>query len=249
MKGKNERKVADYKLFTLDDVRQLLEDRAKRADVLADGYPPAKADQRHKPTTPLKPVITPNPVGTREKKSASVLDILGFNPCEQQPVHFVRSRENIPQKWRKYYDQLIDMRDQLERRVSCLAKATLEQGDVGEGGGGLNMLGQHTADGAAQQVDLELALTFVATEQELLNEVNDALVRLTDGSYGVCQQTGRPIEPKRLAVLPFARFSLKGQEEYERALQARSKKQRQVTIFAESEEKVDLLSEEEVEEK
>lgn len=250
MKGKNERKVADCKPFTLDDVRQLLEDRAKRGDTSADGGLPAEKTWEHKPTTPLRPVATPNPVvGPREKKSASVLDILGFNPCEPQSAQTTHNRENIPQKWKKYYDQLVDMREQLERHVSFLTKDTLEQSVVGDGGGGLNMLGQHTADGAAQEVDLELALTFVATEQDLLNEVNDALGRIANGTYGVCQQTGQAIETKRLAVLPFARFSLRGQKEYELARQAQTKKQRQVTIFADSDDKTDLLAEEEVEEK
>ncbi|MDR0727450.1 MAG: hypothetical protein LBF26_00955 [Puniceicoccales bacterium] len=249
MNDRNERKIADCKPFTFDDVRQVLEDRAKRADLPADGTPPTERTRRHTPTTTLKPVATQNQTATREKKSASVLDILGFNPCEHQSAPTAHNHENIPQKWKKYYDQLVDMRDQLEQRVSCLAKATLEQGAIGEGGGGLNMLGQHTADGAAQQVDLELALTFVATEQDLLNEVNDALARIADGTYGICQQTGQAIEAKRLAVLPFARFSLKGQEEYERAKQMQSKKQRQVTIFVDSDEKDDLLPEEEVDEK
>jgi RNA polymerase-binding transcription factor DksA len=250
MKGKNERKVADCKPFTLDDVRQLLEERAKRPEAPVDVVLPVEKPRGHRPTTPLKPVATQNPVvGPKEKKSASVLDILGFNPCEPPSARAARDRENVPQKWRKYYDQLVDMQDQLERRVSFLTKDTLEQGDVSDGGGGLNMLGQHTADGAAQQVDLELALTFVATEQDLLKEVNDALTRIADGTYGMCQQTGQAIEAKRLAVLPFARFSLQGQEEYERARQAQAKKQRQVIIFADSDEKTDLLAEEEVEEK
>ncbi|MDR2677253.1 MAG: hypothetical protein LBB26_01650 [Puniceicoccales bacterium] len=248
MKGKNEGKIADCKPFTLDDVRQLLEERAKRAETSVERTLPPEKIWSHKPTTPLKPVATVSPAGTREKKSASVLDILGFNPCEPQSVQPGHDHVNVPQKWKKYYDQLIDMREQLEERVSFLTKDTLEQGAAGDGGG-LNMLGQHTADGAAKQVDLELALTFVATEQDLLNEVSDALARIAAGTYGVCQQTGQAIEAKRLAVLPFARFSLRGQEEYERARQAQIKKQRQVTIFVDSDEKTDLLAQEEVEEK
>lgn len=249
MKGKDDRKHADCKPFTLDDVRQLLMDRERHTGVRVSAGPPFAKAQNSKQIISPASVTPARSFGAKEKKSASVLDILGFNPYEQQSTLAAYGYENIPQKWKKYYDQLIDMREQLERRVSFLAKDTLEQSAVGEGGGGLNMLGQHMADGAAQQVDLELALTFVATEKDLLNEVNDALARIRDGTYGICQQTGQTIEPKRLAVLPFARFSLQGQQEYERAKLVQSKKQRQGAIFVDSGEGEDLLPEDEIEEK
>ncbi|MDR1456803.1 MAG: hypothetical protein LBI34_01970 [Puniceicoccales bacterium] len=248
MKGKNEKKVADCKPFTIDDIRQLLEDRAKCVNVAACSTSPTKEVRHHKPTTPLKPITTINSVGTKEKKSASVLDILGFNPCEQQPAPTIYNRDDVSQKWKKHFDQLIEMRNQLEERVSFLAKDALGQGVIGDGSGCLSMPGKYTADGAARQVDLELALTFVATEQDLLKEVDAALVRIMDGTYGVCQLTGQAIEAKRLAVLPFARFALKGQEEHERARQAQSRKQRQTPIFTDGDEKTDLIHDEDVEE-
>src|SRR5438270_12395933 len=52
------------------------------------------------------------------------------------------------------------------------------------------------------QEDLEFAL--VQMKSETLNKVNDALVRLEQGSYGNCFDCGEEIAEKRLRALPFA---------------------------------------------
>ena len=39
---------------------------------------------------------------------------------------------------------------------------------------------------------------------------------MKDGTYGVCEVTGEPIDKERLTAVPFARFSLEGQKEFER---------------------------------
>src|SRR5256885_2960041 len=43
-------------------------------------------------------------------------------------------------------------------------------------------------------------------EKALLREVEDALRRVQDGTYGVCQECQEPISPKRLQALPLAKF-------------------------------------------
>jgi RNA polymerase-binding transcription factor DksA len=56
---------------------------------------------------------------------------------------------------------------------------------------------------------------MVASEQEALEEIEDAIDRIFDGSFGVCQETKKPIKKARLKVVPFTRFSLEGQTQYE----------------------------------
>ena len=56
---------------------------------------------------------------------------------------------------------------------------------------------------------------LVASEQEALEEVEDAIDRIFDGSYGICQETKKPIKKTRLKVVPFTRFSLEGQNQFE----------------------------------
>ena len=60
-----------------------------------------------------------------------------------------------------------------------------------------------------------VALSMVASEQEALEEIEDAIDRIFDGTFGVCQETGKPIKKTRLKVVPFTRFSLEGQNLFE----------------------------------
>ncbi len=58
-------------------------------------------------------------------------------------------------------------------------------------------------------------MTATATQTRLF-EVLEAIRRIQRGRYGICEVTGQPIEPERLRVIPWARYSLKGQEELEK---------------------------------
>jgi RNA polymerase-binding transcription factor DksA len=63
------------------------------------------------------------------------------------------------------------------------------------------------ADSATDEFDHELALSRLSTEQDALYEVEDALRRIADGTYGRCVETGKPIPPGRLRAIPWTRFS------------------------------------------
>ena len=49
-----------------------------------------------------------------------------------------------------------------------------------------------------------------------IKEIDEALSRLEGGHYGTCEETGEPIEEKRLLALPWTRLSLEGAETRER---------------------------------
>lgn len=49
-------------------------------------------------------------------------------------------------------------------------------------------------------------------EKSLLREVEEALARVKEGSYGVCQECEEAISPKRLQALPWAKFCVRCQE-------------------------------------
>jgi RNA polymerase-binding transcription factor DksA len=73
----------------------------------------------------------------------------------------------------------------------------------------------HMADAATDSFDRDLILGLVSHEQEALYEVDAALKRIEDGSYGVCELTGRPIPWERLKAIPWARFSIEAEAELE----------------------------------
>jgi len=65
----------------------------------------------------------------------------------------------------------------------------------------------HLGDAATDTFDRDLTLSLASFEQEKLYEIEAALKRIDDGSYGICELTGQPIPQRRLEAVPWARFS------------------------------------------
>jgi DnaK suppressor protein len=64
----------------------------------------------------------------------------------------------------------------------------------------------------------ELAISILDRESALLRDVQDALGRVADGSYGTCLHCDEEIEPKRLDAVPWAKCCLRCQETADRHL-------------------------------
>ncbi len=64
----------------------------------------------------------------------------------------------------------------------------------------------------AEDIDYSLLQLYV----ERLRNIEEALRRLEEGTYGYCEECGKPIGLKRLKVLPFTRYCVKCQERLEK---------------------------------
>ena len=73
------------------------------------------------------------------------------------------------------------------------------------------------ADRATLESDRALELRTRDRGRKLINKIDDALARITDGSYGYCEKTGNPISLKRLEARPIATMTIEAQEDHERA--------------------------------
>lgn len=81
---------------------------------------------------------------------------------------------------------------------------------------GVTSGGMHLGDASSSSTEREFALTLVCMEHNALQEVHDAIKRIGNGCYGVCEITGQNIPIERLEVRPYARYTVKAQEEVER---------------------------------
>lgn len=109
----------------------------------------------------------------------------------------------IPMKWVWHYGILQSLRDRLSRdRDVQLAEATnpvvLDTNDL--------------ADCATDEFDHDLALGILSQEQSALQEVDAAIQRILEGTYGVCEETGKPIPAARLRAVPWTRLRKEAQE-------------------------------------
>lgn len=72
------------------------------------------------------------------------------------------------------------------------------------------------ADRASSETDRAIELRARDRQRKLIAKIDAALLRLEDGSYGYCEETGEPISLKRLDARPIATLSIEAQERHER---------------------------------
>lgn len=74
----------------------------------------------------------------------------------------------------------------------------------------------HQADDATEAFEQAKGLAMRQNTERLLKQVESALARFEDGTYGLCADCGRPIDPARLEALPYAQLCLNCQSKQER---------------------------------
>jgi DnaK suppressor protein len=101
----------------------------------------------------------------------------------------------------------MDLRDYMLRRQGGLAQEAVDQQPA---------FSTHMADAGTDTFDRDFALGMLSSEQDALYEIDEALNRIRDGTYGKCELTGKPIEPQRLEAIPWTRFSAAAEKQLER---------------------------------
>ena len=227
-------------VFSLDDVNALLATRKKPAEEAVAAKPEA-AEKKKKPKSRIIAAEEESPAKKRVLGAASLADILGFDPAKKKNPSI--DGEDIPRKWKKYYKLLLDLRSHVQDELDLHTADTLKHAS-GEDAGDLAHYGNHQADAGTDAFDRDFALSLVSSEQDALNEIEEAIQRMRDGSYGVCEVTGKPINKERLAAVPFARFSIEGQKDYEK--NKRRKQSRDPgNLFADGDDSLKLAGDEE----
>jgi RNA polymerase-binding transcription factor DksA len=108
----------------------------------------------------------------------------------------------ITRRWSNHYNRLCAERDRLlARDCSTPQSSTTNPDDM--------------ADAGADQSLGDMSLVSAAVTKATLQEVLDAIHRIEQGTYGICEITGCPIEPERLKAIPWTRCSYAGQAELE----------------------------------
>jgi DnaK suppressor protein len=72
------------------------------------------------------------------------------------------------------------------------------------------------ADRASSETDRSIELRARDRQRKLISKIDAALQRIEEGTYGYCEETGEPINLKRLDARPIATLSIEAQERHER---------------------------------
>jgi RNA polymerase-binding protein DksA len=85
-----------------------------------------------------------------------------------------------------------------------------------EAGSSLDDDASGIADNATNEFDHNLAYALVSRQENALQDIEAALQRIENGTYGVCEETGEPIPEDRLKAIPWTRYTKEVQERLER---------------------------------
>ena len=94
--------------------------------------------------------------------------------------------------------------------------SSFEEGALQSSSGGLSHTPQHIAEQGSDVQDQSLMLDLAAADRGIIKEIDAALARIADGTFGLCEMTGEPIGEDRLEELPWARFSIEAARMRER---------------------------------
>lgn len=117
---------------------------------------------------------------------------------------------------KKFKNLLLELRDRLQGDIRFLTTDNLHRAGR-ETGADLSGAAQHSADHGTDNFDREFALSLASAEEDVMYEVDEALMRISEGTYGICEHTGVRIEPARLEVIPYTRYSVQAQAKMEQA--------------------------------
>lgn len=111
----------------------------------------------------------------------------------------------------KFKKRLEELRAQLTR---LLKGSTAEVKASDEAGG----YSQHQADQGTDDFDKTIILEVTSREYEILRQIERALEKISEETYGICDISGEEIPMARLEAVPYATMTVKAQEKLEKGL-------------------------------
>lgn len=123
-------------------------------------------------------------------------------------------KKNLSEKQIKQYQKiLLATQSKILKDIDHLESHTL--GSHRENSGDLSGYSLHMADVGTDNYERELALDVVGNEQDILYQIESALKRIENGSYGICEMMNVPIQKKRLDAIPWTPFCIEAAEKVE----------------------------------
>jgi len=123
----------------------------------------------------------------------------GYEPSENEEFMNDRQREYFRRKLESWKQELIDGASELRESLAGDSETLIEDGDR-----------------ASTETNLAYELRSKDRARKLVKKIDQALGRISNGTYGYCEETGEPISLGRLKARPVATLSIQAQERHER---------------------------------
>lgn len=150
------------------------------------------------------------PAKSSARRSAPVAKAAPVEPAA--PAREARKEKVVPlsKSDLQYFRNLL-----LERRREIIGDVGSMESEAFKGGSNLSNMPIHMADVGTDNFEQEFTLGLIESERQVLREIQEALIRIDNGTFGICMGTGRPIPRVRLEAVPWAKHTI----EYSRMLE------------------------------
>lgn len=153
----------------------------------------SKSETKRKATkkAPAKKSAAAAKTTTRRKRVSPKAIEENFKPLAKKEIEIFRRR-------------LLELRAELLGDVDSMRGDALKEDSKTD----LSSMPIHMADIGTDNYEQEFTLGLIESERKLLRDIDFALARIVEGSYGVCVATGEPIGRARLEAKPYARYCI-----------------------------------------
>jgi len=198
--------------------------------VPAKGAKPAIATKPGKPVKAPKPPAVVRPLGVLppEARAHVVSKPVAVPPKPRPAPAPIPSRtsslgvQRVSEKDLKFFEErLLAERAKILKDMGHLENTVLKVNQR-DSSGDLSGYSFHMADAGTDAMEREKAFMFASAEGRMLMEIDDALRRVYQGSYGICEICTNPIARARLEAMPYARLCVSCKEQEEKANRTKS---------------------------
>lgn len=193
-------------------------------------------------TAPLKKIVSlkkTTPKSSPKKSLTSGMRTRGALEQVFVSAPLKKNQKKLSPFLKKQQERLLQLKDMLLDSMSGVAQGHLHEGSD------TSAFGMHQADAGSDAYDRDFALSIISQEQNSLYEIDEALKRIDDGSYGTCELCNKPIPHARLEARPFTRYTVGCQAELEKRQHVSGARLPMSALFGVTEEEIEHEEEEE----
>ena len=186
---------------------------------------PAKGKSAPRPAPEVRPlgVLPPESMAKSKPAPTHPRVVIPARPTNAPPTGTrtaTKGDDRLTDDDLKYFEtRLLEERARVTREMGHFENTLLKvnprdsSGDVG----GYSF---HMADAGTDSMEREISFDIASKEGRFMREIDDALRRIYNGVYGICEASGQPIPRARLEALPWARYTVAEQENIEKKQRA-----------------------------
>jgi RNA polymerase-binding transcription factor DksA len=187
---------------------------------------PAKGKSAPRPAPEVRPLgVLPPEAMAKSRPSPSHSRVViptrtSAAPPAGTPRASGRGDDRLTEADLKHFEQrLLEERARIMREMGHF-EDTLLKVNPRDSAGDVGGYSFHMADAGTDSMEREISFDIASKEGRLMREIDDALRRIYNGVYGICEASGQTIPRARLEALPWARYTVKEQENVERQQRA-----------------------------